>query len=140
MQFMEKLWKMFKNHMNFDFSCNEKRFQKLANDPRSQHFHIINETMAGVQRTKKEIILNKPIAVGVAILSLSKYHMYNFYYNILKEKYGDNLSLLYTNIDSFVSNVKTDDVYKDFYDLKEYFDFSGYDKNHFCYDTFNKTH
>ena len=68
-----------KNHMNYDFACNEDRFQKLVNSPRFQNLHIMNQNVAGVQRTKNKILLNKPIAVGVASLSLSKCHMYNFF-------------------------------------------------------------
>ena len=79
--------------------------------------------MAGVQRTKTKVLLNKPIAIGVAILSLSKHHMYNSYYNVLKEKYGDDISLVSTDTDSFIINVKTNDLYKDFYNIKEEYDF-----------------
>ena len=63
--------------MNYEFACNEMRFQKLVNSPRFTNLHIINENMAGVQRTKNKVLLNKPIAIGVAILSISKHHMYN---------------------------------------------------------------
>ena len=95
-----------KNHMNYDFACNEMRFQKLVNSPTFTNLHIINENKAGVQRTKNKVLLNKPIAIGVAILSLSKHHMYNFSYNVLKEKYGDDINYLYTDTDSFNINVK----------------------------------
>jgi len=38
--------------------------------------------------------LNKPIAVGFAILKLSKLIMYKFYYEYLKPKYGDRCRVL----------------------------------------------
>ena len=103
-----------KNHMNFEFVCKDTSFQKVVNKPNYSRHFILNENIAGVQCSKSKVKLNKPIAVGVAILSLSKHHMYNFYYNTLKKKYQDNISLLYTDTDSFVIDVKTKDIYDDF--------------------------
>ena len=52
--------------------------------------------------------------------------MYKFFYDVLKPKYGDNIELGYTDTDSFVIYVKTDDIYKDLKELKEYMDCSDY--------------
>ena len=49
--------------------------------------------------TKKYITLDKPIINGMIILELSKYLMYNFYYNTLKKRYGDKIKLLFTDTD-----------------------------------------
>ena len=82
--------------------------------------------------------LNKPIYIGVCIVELSKLHMYQYYYDVMKKKYDDKIKLLYTDTDSFISHVETEDLYKDFDDMKEHMDFSGYDKSHPCYDNTNK--
>ena len=39
--------------------------------------------------------------------------MYEFWYDQLKPKYGENVKLCYMNRDSFIVHVKTDDIYKD---------------------------
>ena len=39
--------------------------------------------------------------------------MYEFWCDYIKPKYGENLKLCYMNTDSFIVNVKTDDLYKD---------------------------
>ena len=62
---------------------------------------------------KPVVLLNKPIYVGMAILDLSKLHMYKFYYDVLKTKYNDKIKLAYTDTDSFVIHVETEDLYKD---------------------------
>ena len=52
---------------------------------------IFNENMIAVHQRKKEILLNKPIMGGAAILDLSKYFIYDFWYNVLKAKYNDKI-------------------------------------------------
>ena len=56
----------------------------------------------------------------------------------MKPKYGDNIRMVYTDTDSFVFHTKTDDIYQDFKEINDEMDFSGYDKNHKCYDATNK--
>ena len=97
-----------------------------------------NEELAGVEKTKTVLKLDKPIYLGMSILDLSKVHMYSFYYDVLKEKYHNDIKLIYTDTDSYVIQTFTDDIYEDFKNIKEYMDFSGYDKNHQCYDATNK--
>ena len=49
-----------------------------------------------------------------AILDLSKMVMYEFHYNYMLPKYGeDSLKLCYMDTDSFVYHIKTKDFYKD---------------------------
>ena len=59
--------------------------------------------------------------------------MHDFYYNNLKKKYGDNCNLLYTDTDSLILEIKTEDVYKDMAKDKDSYDFSDYPKDHFLY-------
>ena len=64
--------------------------------------------------------------------------MYNCYYDVLKPIYGDNVQLGYTDTDSFVIHVYTDDVYEDFKQINQHMDFSDYPKDHQNYDPTNK--
>ena len=57
--------------------------------------------------------MNKPVYLGLSILDLSKTVMYEFWYDYVKPKYGENAKLCYMEIDSFIAHVKTDDIYKD---------------------------
>ena len=59
-------------------------------------------------------------------LELSKVLMYEFHYDYIKNKYGNNSRLLFTDTDSLMYEIKTEDVYKNFSDDKEMFDFSNY--------------
>ena len=57
----------------------------------------------------------------------------------MKAKYGNNLELRYTDTDSLVIIVQTDDIYEDVPQpgLKEHFDFSQYPKDQLNYDSSN---
>ena len=88
--------------------------------------------------------VNKPIYIyiyiyiGVSILELSKLHIYQFYHDVMKKKYDNKCELCYTDTDSLIVHIETEGLYKDFDDMKEHMDFSGYDKSHPCYDSTNK--
>ena len=82
--------------------------------------------------------LSKPIYIGVCVLELSKLHMHQCYYDVMKKKYGDTIKLLYTDTDSFIFHIETEYFYNDFGDMKEHVDFSGYDTSHPCCDTLMK--
>jgi len=57
--------------------------------------------------------------------------MYNFHYNYMKPKYGDEVMLLYTDTDSYIYEIETDDFYRDIAgDVETWFDTSEYDVSH----------
>ena len=62
---------------------------------------------------KIQILMNKPIYLGLSILDLSKTVMYEFWYDYVKSKYGEHAKLFYVDTDSFIVRVKTEDIYKD---------------------------
>ena len=79
---------------------------------------------------KTSIKMNKPIYLGQLILDLSKTLMHEFWYGYLKPKYGDKIKLCYTDTDSFVIEVKTEDLYSDISaDVKKWYDTSNYGEN-----------
>ena len=62
---------------------------------------------------KTKVKMNKPIYLGLSILEISKLLMYEFWYDYIKPKYGNNVKLCYKDTDSFIMNIKTEDFYKD---------------------------
>ena len=53
------------------------------------------------------------------ILELSKVLIYEFYYDYINNKYGNNSRLFFTDADSLMYEIKTEDVYEDFTNNKE---------------------
>ena len=84
------------------------------------------------------LTLNKTACIGMCILEFSKVLMYEFHYDYIKNKYGNNSRLLVTDTDSLMDENKTEDVYKDFSNDKEIFDFSDYSTKSKYYDNSNK--
>ena len=62
---------------------------------------------------KTQILMNKPVSLGLSILDLSKTVMHEFWYDYVKPKYCGNAKLCYMNTDSFIVHVKANDTYKD---------------------------
>ena len=60
------------------------------------------------------------------ILELSKILMYEFHYDYIKNKYCNNSRLLFTDTDSLMYEIKSEEVYEDFRNDKKIFDFSNY--------------
>ena len=57
--------------------------------------------------------MNKPLYLGASILDISKTLMYKFQCDYLKPKYEDKVKLCYTDTDSFIIYIKTDDFFED---------------------------
>ena len=64
--------------------------------------------------------------------------MYEFPYNYIKNKYGNNSKLLFTNTGFLMYEIKAEDIYKDFNSNKELFDFSNYSTKPKYHDHSNK--
>jgi len=69
--------------------------------------------MVMVKAARGKIMLNKPIAVGFAIVELSKLIMYQFYYDAMKHKYGHKCSLLFTDTHSLCMAIQINNWYAD---------------------------
>ena len=64
--------------------------------------------------------------------------MYQFHYDYIKSKYDSNLKLLFTDTDTLMYEIKTEDVYEDFSNNKEMFNFSNYSSKSKYYNNSNK--
>ena len=60
----------------------------------------------------------------MCVLDLSKLCMYQFYYDTFKARYGGRVRLCYTDTDSLLVQIQTDDINADLIDMANQFDFS----------------
>lgn len=117
------------------FATTQEQFRKLVVKANFQSFKILSENLVVVQLRKTEIVLDKPISTGLAVLDLSKLLMYEFHYDVMLARYGaERLKLILTDTDSFLYEIRTEDISNDFKEMAEHFDFSDYPPEHdlFC--------
>ena len=94
-------------------------------------FQFEESNLVSVNMGESTVTLNKPIYLGQSILDLSKTLMYDFHYDYVKPKYGDNARLLFTETDSLCYEIKTENFYEDIADdVPAKFDTSNYPKDH----------
>ena len=92
---------------------NRRKASRLSSRPNFDRATIFDSHLIAVQMKRTEAYFNKPIHVGQAILDLSKTLMFDFHYNYIKEKYDDAAELLFTDTDSLMYHIQTNDFYRD---------------------------
>ena len=127
-----KTMENLRKRINFEIVTTRKAALKRIAKPNFQRVKKFREDLVGIHMAKPVLVLNRPIQVGFAVLDLSKYHMYNFHYNIWMKKFP-NSKLLFTDTDSLAYEVIGHDVYEGMSEMKEEFDFSEYSKDHPLY-------
>ena len=110
---------------------NKQLANKLSSKPNFERVTIFDENLIACHMKKTEVYFNKPIFVGQAILDISKTLMFDFHYNYIRKKNGNKAELLFTDTDSLMYLIQTDDFYQDINnDIKKKFDTSDYPKIH----------
>ena len=120
-----------RNRVDVKLVNDKKQAEKLSAKPNFNHCNIFSEDLVDIHMKKTRLVFNKPVYLGMCILDLSKTLMYDFYYNYIKQKYGDKAKLLFTDTDSMMYEIQTEDFYKDISaDVKHRFDTSDYPLDH----------
>ena len=88
---------------------------------------------------QNEVLIDKLIFLGFAILEISKLHMYDTYYDKLQPFFGqENIQLHYTDTDPFVLSLNTKNIIEDLKNLEDIFDFSKIDEKHELFSNKNR--
>ena len=120
-----------RKRQNVKLIDDRKKAKKYTSRPDFERLTIFDENLVAIHMKRTEVKFNKPVYVGQAILDLSKTLMFDFHYNYIKKKYGNKAELLFTDTDSLMYEIQTEDFYKDITDDVIYkFDTSDYPKDH----------
>ena len=126
-----KTMENIRNRVNVKLVNTGEQFKKLTAKPNYESRKIFNENLVSVHMKKTSLTMNKPVYLGMSILDLSKIVMFDFHYKYIKPKYGSKAKLLFTDTDSFLYEIQTEDFYKDISgDVKDRFDTSDYPEGH----------
>jgi hypothetical protein len=115
-----------RNRVDIKLCTTMKKAQRLQNKPAFKRpIFIKDKEIIAIESQQLTITYNKPIFVGFSVLELSKLLMYQFHYDTIKARYGNKATLLYTDTDSLVYEIKTHDVYQDMLEMKDKFGFNS---------------
>ena len=102
-----KTLEYLRKRINLKLASNEDIYTKHAARANLISGKMFNENLFAINRIKEELVLNRPIYIGMAILDLSKLLMYDFHYNYMLKKYDrKNLKLMFTDTDSVFMKLK----------------------------------
>ncbi|KAL4127492.1 hypothetical protein QTP88_011659 [Uroleucon formosanum] len=91
----DKTMEQVRRRIQMELVSNEDRVQKLINMTTFKYATSYNENLS-----------------GLAVLDISKTLMYDYHY-VMKAHYGDKIELMYTDTDSLLYYIHTDDFYED---------------------------
>ena len=103
-----------RNRIDVRLVSSKKRLFKMDIKTKLYITKIFDNDLVGIRKNKVTLTLIKPAYVGMCVLDLSKVLMYDFHYDCIKNKYGSNSRLLFTDFESLMYKIKTGDIYEDF--------------------------
>ena len=119
-----------RKHRDIKLVTTEEKRNKLASEPNYHTTKQFSENLLAIEMKKAKVKINKPAYLGMSILDISKMLMHEFWYDYVEPKYKEKAKLCYTDTDSFVINIFTEDFFEDINnDVERWFDTSNYDKN-----------
>ena len=125
-----KTLKNTRSHIDIKLVTSDKRRKRLVSEPNYHSHKRFSEHLMAIELKKTKVKMTKPLYLGMSILDISKTLMYEFWYGYIKPKYGDKAKLCYTDTDSFVIHIITEDFSEDISsDVKRWFDTFKYDEN-----------
>ena len=117
-----------RKHRDIKVVTRDKRRNQLVSEPNFHTRNWFSENLVAIEMKKTKVKMNKPVYLGLSISEISKTLMYEFWYDYMKPKYGDNVKLCYMDTEIFIMHIKTEDFYKDIAnDVEKRFDTSNYE-------------
>ena len=121
---------MVRKHREIRLVNNENSRSKIASEPNYNGTKNTSEKILIMELKKRDLYMHKPLYLGQAVLDHSKMLMYEFWYDYVQPKYNHKIELCYTDTDSLIMHVETDDFYSDISnDDNKWFDTSNYSKD-----------
>ena len=110
--------------------ASDKRRKRLVSEPNYHSHKKFLENLMATEMKKIRVKMTKPLYLGMSILDISKILMYKFWYDYINPKYGDRAKLCYTDTDSFIIYIKSEDFFEDISnDVEKWFQTSNYNEN-----------
>jgi len=95
---------------NIRLIADSTKFVRAISKATYKRSAVMNDQLALVENMHAKIKMCKPIAVGCTILEIAKFIMYQFYYDCLLPTFGERLRLCFTDTDSFICHIQSEDL------------------------------
>ena len=119
-----------RKHRDIKLVTTDQKRNKLVSETNYHTTKRFSKNLLVIEMKKTNIKMNKLVYLGMSILDISKTLMYNFLYDYFKLKYGDKAKLCYTDTDSFIIHIITEDLFEDTpNDVEACYDTYNYDEN-----------
>ena len=109
-----KTMENLRKHRDIKLVTTDEKRNKLVSEPNYHTTKRFSENLLAIEMKKTKVKMNKPVYLG--ILDISKTFMYKFWYKYTKPKYGDRVKLCYTDTDSIITYIMSEDFYGDIAD------------------------
>ena len=86
-----KTMENIRKHRDIKLVMTNKRRSKLVSEPNYHTINLISEDLSIIEMNKTKVKMNKLIYLGLSILEISKILMYEFWYDCMKPKYGNDV-------------------------------------------------
>ena len=104
--FFGKTMENVKKHRYIKLVTKERRRNYLVSESNYHTKKFFKENPIAIEMRKSQILMNKPVYLGLSILDLSKTVMHEFWHDYVKPTFGENENLCYMNTDSVIVHVK----------------------------------
>ena len=84
-----------RKHRDIKVVATERRRNYFLSEPSYHTTRFFTENLLAIEMRITEILMNKPVYLGLSVLGLSKMLMYEFWYDYVKPKYGEKGKLCY---------------------------------------------
>ena len=87
-----------RKHKDIKHFTTERRRNCLVSEPNYHTTKFFTENLLAIEIKKPQILMNKPVYLGLSILDLIKTLMYEFWYDYIIPKYSENVKLCYRQL------------------------------------------
>ena len=108
-----KTMENLRKHRDIKLITTNRRRNYLVSEPNYHTTKRFSENILAIEMRKIKVKMNKPVYLGLLILEIIKVLTYEFWYDYSKSKYQPNANFCYMDTDSFISHIKTEDVFED---------------------------
>ena len=98
--------KNMNKHRNIKLVTTERRRNYLVSEPNYHTTKFFKETLLAIEMREAQILMNKPVYLGLTISDLSKTLIYEFWHDYVKPKYVEIAHSCYLDTDSFIAHLK----------------------------------